>query len=814
MLVDDCAMYMNGRIRDSDSFKALLAHVRYKVQVYNLPPGLVSTSSFACACIGFVQNVAFENSAMHSILKPMLPALTIHADALALKFKRVWNWKKVVAVVVAAASIAGGSYALAHAAIPIIGPVVGAAILATTAVAAIAGIALSKSKIADADPFCRYRIDRASNPPSTRVVMMQPTTLPSTPPPRSVDELLALPKDFTAKVKVTDPTATRDVPPLHPLAIVSTINPPIVPENSAASGIASIMTRVVKPQAYNKMTFSDEMFDEFVAWIDTWFEQLFPGILKSPVVATAFSKWSGRFPPNQAQQLEKCWTAFKAGNVNFDTASKRSTFIKVEPLSKSTVDGVHDLDPRNIASGTNVHAVATGPYCHSFSDRLADIWDGSGLGCYPPGGGPCGPVYATGYLQDEIGAKVLGFAESVPDYAVLEIDYNRFDASIHERLLQLEADIFRRCGCEPHVYRALIAAIEKMGADKYGNKYCVIGTRNSGDHQTSCGNTMIQGLLNMFCHARHAGFLHKLDHIPSPAYALLHFPYLMLMLGDDNFMLCSEKFLTDYPVYEMNIQLGLDAEPVLHTGPGCIHRATFCSARFYPSGGKLYLAPCLIRVMTRAGFYVNPPNNVTKRGLVRGDAIGSLQRCSVLPFARDMYERCIQLTSDVPDSELHVQKSRRFNFQNSGWPMPDDSTFAMIEEVYGLTRANHAEYMALLSQVSHLPAVVDYAPFGSRLHIDGLRKLPYCDDEPDHCTVYCSQSNAPHPSADSHYSPARLLCTDPKKFAAYLELRMLYHRSRRTQLLCSFCNSRYCSCLRAHKPPPPPKASFLALCGL
>jgi protein gp37 len=47
----------------------------------------------------------------------------------------------------------------------------------------------------------------------------------------------------------------------------------------------------------------------------------------------------------------------------------------------------------------------------------------------------------------------------------------------------------------------LMKQLETKGFDKYGNAYEIEGNRKSGDPNTSCGNTIVNGIANAFVFA-------------------------------------------------------------------------------------------------------------------------------------------------------------------------------------------------------------------------------------------------------------------------------------------------------------------------
>jgi hypothetical protein len=159
-------------------------------------------------------------------------------------------------------------------------------------------------------------------------------------------------------------------------------------------------------------------------------------------------------------------------------------------------------------------------------------------------------------------------------------------------------------------------------------------------------------------------------------------------------------------------------------GKFAVHHASFCSSRFYPLADTFVLGPCIGRVLSKAGYYVNIPVKIPPISIVRGDAIGRMPDCHFIPFLNKYWTTIIQLTKgnkavitdDMRKQLLHKPRpSALFD--------ADDSTYEMVEQVYGLTKNHENEYQLFLSGVTSLPYRGDFEPLHKAMVIDGV-----CDD--------------------------------------------------------------------------------------
>jgi len=725
-LVGELSLYMMGRVRDSDSLKALLSHARYKAGAYNLPPTRVAEAVFACCCLAFVRSVVRESEAMYSLLEPLLPELKVHSDALQLQFKHVWNWKKVAGCAVAVGAISLGAIA-ASGLVPV--AAAGAAVGVTLA-------HLTKSASSGVSPFTRYKADRSSNPPCTQVVPVSRQRLPASDPPKSIDEILNLPRDNTATLVVADPTQRKETMPLAVAGIVSTMSIPIVPSNSAHSSLSAIVGRGLKPQPYHagdlvkmefkpragvqsthvadapiKAVFDAGYYDLFDKWISRWFDSLFPGLRAAPVRPQSFEAWASRFCMAQRGALERARARMRAGFV--PRTGRRGMFVKIEALMKSTQYGVDDFTPRMIQSSSAEHCVRTGPFAHAFAKRLVDIWNGDTF-----------PIcYAATRTGEGLGHLMQMAAIEAGVACADEGDYARYDTTIHERFLNTEAHIYQLAGASRDATNAFAEDTYTEGEDKWGNKYCVAGTRSSGRQNTSCGNSVLQGLVKTFniCYT-HCQLVDADVMDVDPIDILESHKIKVFVMGDDGLDI-GTSFLDQVPQVDLNAKLGLVLELQPHRGPDAMMKCSFLSCRLWPVvGGNWVLAPKIGRVLAKFGYYVNPPPNMDETRLVRADVLSRWNDCSFVPFIGELLKRCRTLTESVrPHYTADMKRSRLHNPVVAREHMPSDETYSMLEAVYGLTRDDEKQYVALLSRATTLPCVVDYAPLARAMAIDGVK---------------------------------------------------------------------------------------------
>jgi hypothetical protein len=736
-LVSEASLWSVGRDRSADNFKNLLAFLRNKCRAYNVPAGVLDSTMFASAALGFTKNVAFETSVLHGVVNPLLPTIAVHRDALAHKFKMVWTWQNasIVSVVLGVVGVGTGA---AVAGLFGTAALIYAGATAAAAAAAAGGCLTARAQFyapqhvqtASSAAFPEYYADRSSGPGTTRVLHLppggivpggNPINLPATDPIVPIEELMDPERhDPSATLQVVDPTENREKPdkgPLRPGGIVSTSSIPVVPSNSSHSSLSAIAERIIKRGPAGKGLVDDELFDLFQGWVLKNLDEM--GLCKDSVKAIPFREWNENYPPAQQALHVKALQWLNLGDYNERLVDMRGCFTKIEGVMKSTEAGVEKLAPRGIQSGSALRNVAVGPWCKAFSKRLAQAWAVSNGG---------GLMYTSGSTAEEIGAAYKKATEALEgQLGILEGDFARFDSTIHRRLLILEALIYKHTGCSDREYAAFIAAIGTFGRDKWGNKYSVDGGRHSGDHNTSCGNSVLQGLAIIFCCAFFDASRTKSDVLPTYLEIVMKHKLSLPVLGDDNLLIGMSEFVDQVPLAALLLKLGLELEPKKHMGHDAKYKASFCSSRFWPvDGGKLVLGPGVGRGHVKSGWYVNAPVGVDIRTLVRSDAIGRLNDNSFIPFLGPMWKRMHALTHGLQTTRTsEMKRTHLHNAHASEKHEACPETYHMLEVVYGLTRVHEQEYEKLLAKVQSLPCIVDYEPLIKAAVIDGVRGDPH-----------------------------------------------------------------------------------------
>jgi len=729
-MVGDMAMYVMGRPRTPDSFRNCCSYARTVCKKYNMPPELVVKAGYAATALGFVENVVMELSVMNSVIRPMIPLIDAHSSALEFKFQPKITWKKLVATVIAVGAL-GGAAAVAVSSWPVIGAAAAAAIAAGSGLVAAAGAAAAAHIRSRKDVFASYKKDRSANPLKDRSVPITSAPLPSTPPAKTIEEILATPIDPMCKLQVRDAYATKETKApntIVPGGIVSTVSPPIVPENSAHSSLSAIVGRILKLQGCKTEDFDWIQFKAWELYWDRHILKLFPSMQPGEMADTLFHVWNARFPAHQQKRHLVAYRIVLSEGLSKSDNSV-GMFVKVEGNSKSTTDEVPSFTPRAIQSRKAAHNVETGPHMHAFSRLMKHDWNPRRK---------YGLVYSSGLTAEQIGGYFDDSFRLIEEPECIEGDYERYDASVHGKKLKKEAKVHQTLSRNPNIEKALLRSIFTVGYDKFGNKFASDGERHSGDSNTSNGNTLNQGMDVVFCAAvqqvprpEFTGTGLDLERqirawvltMPDPEQVFEKTQLRALLLGDDSLLLF-KKGTIDVTKFTLSLRgLGHELEAKKYQGEHDIRLyATFCSARFYPvqaSGQrKVILAPPIGRVMARAGYFTNPPKNIPLASLVRGDATSRMQDASGIPFLRPYWKRILALTKGVKAAK--VRRDNQFLIHTSRAYEPSAETYAHVEELYGLTRKDEEKWISDLGKIKELPHCLDRTMFARAFELDGM----------------------------------------------------------------------------------------------
>jgi len=318
----------------------------------------------------------------------------------------------------------------------------------------------------------------------------------------------------------------------------------------------------------------------------------------------AFTAWNSRFKPTRREAQAAAFVALQTEGLS-RADFYRKAFVKRELTL--TGEEPTDFDPRCIQGVSNIANVALGPYMLQFSKALAKVWHANSK-----------IYYTSGATAEDIGRWRAQFGEE--DVTIFEVDHSRFDAHQGKEVYDREKFVYQQCciGEYSHALQAFEAQKQTKGFTSHGVKYSVPYGRKSGDPNTTCGNTMVNGVT-----------------IAASLSQLGITRYNIVVMGDDSLIVVKEvltvsecekfsKILRDrFTDLGFKIKLKYACSWA---------QVEYCSSLFWPvhTKGQLdyVLGPKLGRRMPKLGFSLNKLNP----GEVKGMILGLKLEAGYLPF--------------------------------------------------------------------------------------------------------------------------------------------------------------------------------------
>jgi len=562
-------------------------------------------------------------------------------------------------------------------------------------------------------------------------------------------EIAALPTDPEATVRVIEPIVDREEQLLVPWGIFSmhTVCPGVL-ARSAINVDAAFKIRLVSPSPYDNPLFSPGFVELYRAWVRRNFDEF--GIV-APERALRFDEWRDKYSLSIRRKYDKAKADNDAAGELSRRHYNRGLFLKVEATLKYLPGLWQGTKPRVIQSADEHLNARVGPALAAVGRALSDAWS-------PRSDSPW--VYLSKGTPREFGAAYQAHLEEHSGLAALRNDCSDYDHSQSPAVLEIPLDVMSRLTVnmdDDGLMDVLRAKVPLVGW--YQNRgiirVAMRGMMHSGDQDTSTTNTLQNGMFSTFvlalwlarrhhthclecgegsfplCH-RHATLggllLPTIDsraacRVPSPRATMEFTDARMFLAGDDNVTVANRVHLPPPAfVSEMHSRAGFTAKPIIVDDAA---HGIACSGYFWPTTIGLIMGPRLGRAIAKFGWLVSPPNynEKTLNGIIRGDALGRGKTYAWLPFARKLYRRVVELTASTR-ATLDPHTWSEGWYEDYSRVEPNDATWQMIYDLYGLTQQHELEYEAVLASVTSLPTMVNFAPLHRAIAVDTIEEDP------------------------------------------------------------------------------------------
>lgn len=292
----------------------------------------------------------------------------------------------------------------------------------------------------------------------------------------------------------------------------------------------------------------------------------------------------------------------------------RKSFVKVEKLNYLTPLGVKPKAPRMIQGAENNFIATMGPWTMAIQRAVKTCWSGD-----------FSIKFTSGVSSDVCASHV-----DQPGFTVVTDDISVFDSSVGKYCYQYEQWLINKWRATPLYKQLYDGNKHSRGRTAHGWSYSSPYGRKSGDPWTSLFNSIINATMHCFILSDSMGI--------SCRTALKN--SRMLVQGDDNVLVYKYSKSIDWKA--KMLLLGFKAEGIYHN---TIDTTDFCSCLFERFGGVVRYTPKPGKLLSKFGYFINPPLNVKPQQLMRGNVLGLMPSVGHVPLVRRVLEYILKATN-------------------------------------------------------------------------------------------------------------------------------------------------------------------------
>jgi len=280
--------------------------------------------------------------------------------------------------------------------------------------------------------------------------------------------------------------------------------------------------------------------------------------------------------------------------------------------------------------------------------------------------------------------------------AIVECDFKRFDSTVTNLKLKLLEWVYEKFGAgkidvqNGTVLSYIRANRKTWGVTRCGVVYSNPDGRQSGDPFTSVGNSILNGLVQLYCMSMSSSCSMK--------------DVKLMVCGDDAWL--NSPNLDSVKFSLVAAQLGFQPKVIVRQ---TIEDSTFCSMRFWPcqvDGKDTYMmGPKINRWLVRAGWNVNSSGPVPP--MLRSTMMGVVRDFNHVPFVSQYGRRALELlgntraSKQVDDHRIHADRVG----------VPNHATMAMLFKIYGVGDLELDDFERKLSKVDSLTVNINLPYF-------------------------------------------------------------------------------------------------------
>jgi len=434
---------------------------------------------------------------------------------------------------------------------------------------------------------------------------------------------------------------------------------PIFYESNVVNEKAALDGRILKQM----ITPDPVAVKEFTAFFKKNIFKLLPKTYRTKVRTPPFKDYilNSNAQPSVKRTLIKINSELEAEGINNETklSSKllqkwtvRKSFVKVEHTNYRS-GGIHKVKaPRLIQGAKPQYICLVGPWVMNLQQKVKRDLNKNNFVCFTSG-------VATGEA-----AKLLTSLSGL----FFENDVAAWDASYSEFLCLLELWMCIKLGAPRAVVDLIRHNIKKRGVTTNGWIYSINGIRASGDPFTSLFNSIMNAMMHLWVFCKHYNF---------PFHIAVK-KLVMLVQGDDNAMNhLHDGTRPDWKSFF--IKLGFSSESIYRKVAEDIQ---FCSMRLYPVVGGYNFGPKIGKVLSKIGYFLDPPKTLSPKVIVKGTALGFINACSFLEPMQIYFSKILDLTQTVHSPKFIDREEWQMRFSVS---VANEATLLSLYHKYGWT---------------------------------------------------------------------------------------------------------------------------------
>jgi hypothetical protein len=367
--------------------------------------------------------------------------------------------------------------------------------------------------------------------------------------------------------------------------------------------------------------------NSFLRWCRRSKKLLFPRSFGHEIVPMEFEEYLKGSNASVAVKnlLRQTRAALAADGINEYTQltkdqvykwTKRKSFVKVENNLYRAPGSRLEKAPRLIQGATPEFVCLLGPWFAALQKKVKRDWNINNF-----------ITYTSSISNLKLGNKLVNFGGQLA-----EDDVSAWDTSVSLPLCNFELTMTRDWFKAPKAVVQLVQMnIQTHGATSTGISYRVRGTRKSGDPYTSLYNSILNALMHVWIIARRNTW----------SVATCSTRIVMYVQGDDNAM--SVKGIYPNVTAEM-LALGFSSKFLRRTN---YVQLEFCSMRIQAVKEGYTFGPKIGRVLSKTGYYINPPQNISRKAIVKGTMLGLVNSSHHLLPLMSYIKTQLRLCGDV-----------------------------------------------------------------------------------------------------------------------------------------------------------------------